>query len=106
VRYPPRGVAKSEVAARDFYDLWLPLLAPSAQLIRQARDGAIPWVSFARRYRAEMAKPEAKQLIALLAHLSHTSDFSVGCYCADAAQCHRSLLSDLLHAAGAKLAPD
>jgi len=103
VRRPPRGVPRSRFATGNWYDVWLPLLAPSeATLIlgRAAEDGA-GWRRFARRYRSEMSRPEPKQAIALLAALSHGADFSVGCYCEDESRCHRSLLRALLAAQGA-----
>jgi uncharacterized protein YeaO (DUF488 family) len=98
VRHPPRGVPKAQLAARDFYDVWLPELAPSAALVKQApgSEGAREWSSFARRYRAEMKAPQARHLLDLLALLSRESSFSVGCYCADESRCHRSLLRGLL----------
>ena len=97
---------KSEYAARDLYDVWLPNLSPSEALIKlgqSARDER-GWKTFARRYRAEMKRPEATRLLALLAALSRQTDFSVGCYCADEARCHRSILRELLREHGAKLA--
>jgi uncharacterized protein YeaO (DUF488 family) len=106
VRRPPRGVPKAEYASRDFYDVWLPELAPSEELLRvglHARDER-EWRSFERRYRAEMKRPPAARLLALLAALSHRADFSVGCYCAaDEARCHRSILRALLEEHGARL---
>jgi len=106
VRYPPRGVRKSELAARDFYDLWLPELAPSAPLVKLglAADTPQRWAAYARRYRAEMAAPDKTRLLRLLASLSATADFSVGCYCVDESRCHRSLLRELLQQHGARLA--
>ncbi|MEX2153831.1 MAG: DUF488 family protein [Gemmatimonadaceae bacterium] len=104
VRRPPRGVARSDFAKRDFFDVWLPELAPSPQLFASARSGpltAARWKRFAIRYLSEMRRPEARHLIATLAALSHQSDFSVGCYCEDASHCHRSLLRDLLVESGA-----
>jgi len=106
VRRPPRGVKKSEYARRDYYDAWLPDLAPSAKLITRTRAGELgvrEWAAFARRYRAEMRAPAAARLIALLAALSHAADFSVGCYCEDQSRCHRSLLRELLEEAGAQV---
>ena len=106
VRRPPRGVRKEEYASRDFYDVWLPDLAPSDALVKAAQkslDDPRAWKAFTRRYRAEMAKPEAKRLLDLLAALSQRTDFAVGCYCPDEAHCHRSLLRELLREHGAKL---
>ncbi len=106
VRHPPRGVPKAEHASRDFYDVWLPLLAPAAATVRLVRSAGTDraWAAFARRYRAEMARPEASRLLDLLAALSRRTDFSVGCYCADEARCHRSILRQLLSERGARLA--
>lgn len=103
VRRPPRGVPKERSASDDWYDAWLPQLAPSAELVAQARAAASPgdWRAFTRRYRAEMAAPDNARLIALLAALSDHTDLSVGCYCEDEARCHRSVLRELLAAAGA-----
>ena len=105
VRRPPRGVPKAEQASLNFYDLWLPDLAPSASLVKQALGASDErsWNAFARRYRAEMSRPEATRLLALLAALSHEASFSVGCYCADEERCHRSLLRTLLLERGAKV---
>ena len=105
VRRPPRGVPKSEFARQDWYDVWFPLLAPSVELMKlgQAATSAAEWTAFARKYRAEMAAPEAKHALALLAALSQGADFSVGCYCADESRCHRSILRALLEEAGARI---
>ena len=106
VRRPPRGVPKAEYAARDFYDLWLPDLAPSEGLLKQALGAQDDraWKAFVRRYRAEMKRPPAVRLLDLLAAFSRRADFSVGCFCADEARCHRSILRELLEEHGASLA--
>jgi uncharacterized protein YeaO (DUF488 family) len=106
VRRPPRGVPKSEHASRDFYDVWLPDLAPSEPLLKQAlsADDDQAWRAFVKRYRAEMKKPEAARLLLLLAALSRQTNFSVGCYCADESHCHRSILRELLDEHGAMIA--
>ena len=106
VRRPPRGVPKAEYAARDFYDLWLPDLAPSEGLLKQALGAQDDraWKAFVRRYRAEMKRPPAARLLDLLAAFSRRADFSVGCFCADEARCHRSILRELLEELGASLA--
>lgn len=106
VRRPPRGVPKAEFASRDFYDVWFPVLAPSVETMKlaQAATTAGQWSAFVRKYRSEMAAPQASHALDLLAALSHTSDFSVGCYCEHESHCHRSLLRQLLHDRGATLA--
>lgn len=104
VRRPPRGVPKTEYSSRDFYDIWLPELAPSEGLVKLAlgaRD-ARAWQTFVTRYRAEMKRPPATRLLSLLSALSHTTAFSVGCYCPDESRCHRSVLKALLLEHGAR----
>lgn len=106
VRRPPRGVPKSEHASRDFYDVWLPELAPSEALVASGLKADDPraWRSFVRRYRAEMKRPAAARLLALMAALSQETALSVGCYCEDESRCHRSVLTELLREHGAVLA--
>jgi uncharacterized protein YeaO (DUF488 family) len=106
VRRPPRGVPKSEFATRNWYDVWFPNLAPSVETMKlglAARSEA-QWAAFARRYKSEMSRPEPKRDLDLLAALSHTADFSVGCYCEREERCHRSILRQLLADHGAKMA--
>jgi uncharacterized protein YeaO (DUF488 family) len=105
VRRPPRGVPKAEFATGDFYDVWLPELAPSPDLVTRAQVARTDpeWASFVRAYRKEMSRPEARHAVELLAALSHRTDLSIGCYCADESRCHRSVLRDLLAAAGAAI---
>ena len=103
VRRPPRGVPARDFARLDFYDLWLPELAPSAGLVKTAQDAATPaeWQRFRRRYRTEMSRPPASRILDLLAALSHKSSLAVGCYCAVESRCHRSILRELLEERGA-----
>ena len=106
VRRPPRGVRKEDFARRDWFDLWLPDLAPTAPTVKWALAEpwtAPRWAKYARAYRRQMRAPEQERLIALLAALSKTADFSIGCYCEDASHCHRSLLAELLADAGARI---
>lgn len=105
VRRPPRGVPKSEHASRDYYDTWLPELAPSADLMKvgKAVGDDEDWAAFSKMYRAEMSAPEKRHLLDLLASLSHGAHFSVGCYCEEESRCHRSLLRELLEERGASL---
>lgn len=107
VRRPPRGVRKSEFARRDYFDVWMPELAPSGSVVSWALSEPwtpVRWRRYERIYRGEMSRPAARHLIALLAALSATTDFSVGCYCEDPSHCHRSLLAELLASAGATIA--
>ena len=106
VRRPPRGVPKTEFASGNWYDVWFPVLAPSVDTMKLGQAAATPaqWTKFAKKYRSEMAEPEAQHSINLLAALSQGSNLSVGCYCEDEDHCHRSILKELLRAKGAKLA--
>ncbi len=105
VRRPPRGVPKAEYASRDLYDVWLPELAPSEELLQRGRaaDDERSWRSFVRSYRAEMKQPDRVHLLDLLAALSRQTELSVGCYCADERRCHRSILRELLAERGARI---
>ena len=105
VRRPPRGVPKSKFASQNWYDVWFPNLAPSVSTMKVAQRAKSEnnWRAFKRKYRAEMAKPENSRALALLAALSHRTNFSVGCYCEDEAHCHRSVLRALLEENGAKV---
>ena len=98
---------KEQFAAQDWYDVWYPNLAPSPETVKQAQAAATPqeWAAFARKYRAEMATPENRHTLALLARMSQDTNFSVGCYCANEAHCHRSVLRELLAEAGARITP-
>lgn len=106
VRRPPRGVPKAEFSSGNWYDVWYPNLAPSAETVKAGQQATSErdWLAFARRYRAEMSEPDAARSLDLLAALSHAADFSVGCYCENEARCHRSVLRALLAERGAKIA--
>ncbi len=105
VRRPPRGIPKTEYASKNFFDVWLPTLAPSPESVKQAllarseRD----WNRFVKKYRSEMAATNERATLDILAALSHQADFSVGCYCADESRCHRSVLRELLLERGAQV---
>jgi uncharacterized protein YeaO (DUF488 family) len=105
VRRPPRGVPKARYASGNWYDVWLPDLAPSPETVKRAQRAANDrdWAAFRKHYRAEMSGPEPSRLLDLLAALSHSADFSVGCYCEDEARCHRSVLRTLLAERGARI---
>lgn len=106
VRYPPRGVPKARYAVENWFDVWYPDLAPSKTLMARARVArtAKDWNAFARAFRKEMNEPAPRRTLDILAALSHTADFSLGCYCEDESRCHRSLLRELLAERNARLA--
>jgi uncharacterized protein YeaO (DUF488 family) len=106
VRLLPRGVKKEDYSKRDFFDVWLPEVAPTGELVAYAQ--AKPWTdarwaAFAKKYLREMRRPEAQRAIALLAGLGRQTNFSIGCYCENPWRCHRSLLGELLRERGAKV---
>ena len=105
VRRPPRGVPKTEFTSQNWYDVWFPNLAPSVETMKLGQSAETPaqWAAFAKKYRAEMAEPDARHALELLAALSQTTNFSVGCYCEDESHCHRSVLRQLLIENGAKV---
>jgi len=105
VRRPPRGIPKSEFSSGNWYDVWLPNLAPSPQTVKMGLGAKSQreWGAFVKLYRAEMAIPENNRVLDLLVALSHDSNFSVGCYCEDESRCHRSVLRELLRDRGAKI---
>lgn len=106
VRRPPRGVAKRDFARGDWYDVWLPDLSPSPAAVKRGLAASTDreWAAFEKQFLREMARPEPRRLLDLLAALSHHGDFAVGCYCEDESRCHRSLLRRLLAERGAKIA--
>lgn len=106
VRRPPRGVPKEKFASQDWYDVWFPNLAPSDATVKLGQRAETPaqWAAFARKYRAEMSKPDNRRVLDVLAALSRDANFSVGCYCENESRCHRSLLRALLAERGAKIA--
>ncbi|MRR17584.1 MAG: DUF488 family protein [Deltaproteobacteria bacterium] len=105
VRRPPRGVPKSEFSAQNWYDIWFPNLSPTAPTMKlgQAAKTENDWKAFVRKYRVEMSLPENSRTLDLLAALSHQTNFSLGCYCADETHCHRSVLRTLLSERGADM---
>ena len=105
VRRPPRGVPKSEYASQNCYEVWLPNVAPTPELMKlgQVAESEKEWAAFVRKYRTEMKDPEKSRILDLLAALSHDANLSVGCYCENEARCHRSVLRELLSERGAKL---
>ena len=109
VRRPPRGVPKAEFASRDYYDVWLPLLSPEPELVQEAlhaqqTQSDKDWQAFVKRFRKQLAAPDASRTLDLLAALSHHGALAIGCYCEDEAHCHRSVLRTELQARGADIA--
>jgi len=106
VRRPPRGVPKSQFASGNWYDVWYPNLAPSVETMKVGQAAGADeraWAAFGKRFRAEMGQPDAARSLDLLATLSHTANFSLGCYCEDERRCHRSILRELLAERGARV---
>jgi uncharacterized protein YeaO (DUF488 family) len=106
VRRPPRGIRKEDYGRLNYYDIWLPMLAPSAELLKigkRASNDEIAWKQFKKKFEVEMGRAEAVSILSLLAALSHQTDFSIGCYCENEGRCHRSILRELLKRNGAQI---
>ncbi|WP_320171854.1 DUF488 family protein [Maridesulfovibrio sp.] len=108
VRRPPRGVKKEEYASQNWYDIWLPEIAPSPELMKLGKSvkSEAEWAKFSGKYKKELSSPDKNRILDLLAVFSHTTNFSIGCYCEDESRCHRSTLRDLLIDKGAKVRLD
>ena len=104
--YLPRGIKKTDYARKGYFEVWLPLLAPSAQLVTNFKDGTIDFMTFAQRYRREMAEPAPRQALRLVASFARHQRVNVGCFCEDESRCHRSLLPALIEKAAAELPPE
>ena len=88
MRHPPRGVRKERYAPDDWFDVWFPDLAPSAELAQgKAAVTETEWKGFVRAFKAEMDVPMASRMLDLLAALSHGANLSIGCYCENEARC-------------------
>jgi uncharacterized protein YeaO (DUF488 family) len=99
-------VPASKFASQNWYDVWYPELSPGAELVKlgaAARTDA-EWAGFVKRFKREMALPTPSRTLDVLALLSRSANFSVGCYCENENRCHRSVLRELLGARGAKIA--
>jgi len=100
-RFRGRGLPASK------YDVWMPALGPSEQLLKAVMGGAIEWKTFARRYhdelymdgpiddRSETIKNHGqKSTLRLLRELSKKQNVTLLCHCVeDARECHRFLLA-------------
>ena len=102
-RYLPRGVRRQDYANRGYFDLWLPLLSPSASLVAAYRKNQITFRRFAANYRGEMRQPAPRQVIRLIAAISRCQPVRLGCFCEDANRCHRSVLRKLIETSAAQL---
>jgi uncharacterized protein YeaO (DUF488 family) len=102
VRFLPRGVRKGEYAKRDLFDVWLPMVAPSRELLKAYNAGKLSPKQFFGKYRSEMKQPEARHTIELLAAVARQTPLAVVCYCEDETRCHRTALIELIRAAGVK----
>jgi len=103
VRRPPRGVRKTQYAKENWYDVWLPNLSPSEELLRKkiVKEDGSGWKAFEQRFRAELKQPDKSHLLDVLTALSHVTNFSIGCYCSNEKLCHRSILRAELQKRGA-----
>ncbi|MEZ5319507.1 MAG: DUF488 family protein [Vicinamibacterales bacterium] len=100
VRRPPRGVPRARWTADGYFDVWFPAIAPSRALldrfrVRALEDPAV-FTRFAAAYARELARPEARQTVELIAAVARRTPLAIGCYCDDERRCHRSVLLDTI----------
>jgi len=103
VRYLPRGVRKEDYSRLGYFDIWLPQLSPSRELLKEykaASDTAAAWKRLATAYRKEIrSSSDAKQLIKFIALISGKIPVALGCYCAGPSMCHRYILKGFIEEA-------
>ena len=99
VRLLPRGVSKRDYARKNYFDVWLPTLAPSRPLLSRFLKSGMPVTAFFRHYRKEMESTEPRQVIKLLAEIAKRTPVTVCCYCDDETRCHRTVLLQLIRRA-------
>lgn len=95
-RHPPRGISHEDYRRKGYCDVWLPLLAPSKELLKSYLAGEMKFAAFARRYRAEMKKGDTRHVIDLVAAMAEKGPVHLGCFCEDDSCCHRSVLKKLV----------
>ena len=105
VRRPPRGVKKCDYASQNWFDVWLPILSPSPELMKVGQAAATDkeWATFEKKFRKELSSPDASRTLDLLSAFSRDSNFSIGCYCENESRCHRSTLRTILKELGANI---
>lgn len=100
-RRPPRGVPKAEWKRLGWFDVWMPAVAPSLELLARfhpqgIKDDAL-WQKFLDAYEKELeANAEKRQTVELIAQVAARIPVSIGCFCGDETHCHRSRLREVL----------
>jgi len=100
-RRPPRGVPKNRWAADGYFDVWLPALAPSAELLGEIKsydfDNPAQRKKFFDRYEKELlGHADTRQTVEFVAQIAARLPIAIGCFCADESRCHRSRLKQIL----------
>ena len=94
----------------NLYDVWMPSLGPSEQLLKSVLDGKITWARFSAEYRRELwmdggadernhtvKNHGQKGLLRMLKYLAKEQRVTLLCHCdEDAKHCHRHLLRQTL----------
>lgn len=103
-RFRGRGMPTSR------YDVWMPSLAPTEELLRKVQAGRITWARFLREYRRELfmdgpvdaRSPTIKNhgqkfTLRLIKELGRRGRVTLLCHCAeDQLQCHRHELLNVI----------
>jgi uncharacterized protein YeaO (DUF488 family) len=100
-RHPPRGLPVKDWP--DYFDVWFPMLAPSAALLRRAKRMDLDYRTFCASYELELTSPQGREALKFLAHLVLRTPISIGCFCPDESKCHRSHLRKLIERVARKL---
>jgi len=100
-RRPPRGVPKARWVADGLFDVWVPALAPSAELLKKIHAVKDPderaFTRFFDAYERELlGSAEGRGLVELLALVALRTPLAIGCFCEDESRCHRSRLARMI----------
>ena len=94
----------------DRYDVWMPSLGPSEQLLRAVQSGKKSWAQFSREYLKELfmdgpidlrsrtiKNHGQKFTLRLIKDLARKGNVTLMCHCAeDQLHCHRHLLQRII----------
>ena len=100
-RHPPRGVPKDRWTKDGYFDVWLPTLAPEAKLVSEIlkvdpEKTALREKLFDRYERELLGDATGRQTVEMIAKIAERMPVSIGCFCKDEQQCHRSRLFKII----------
>jgi uncharacterized protein YeaO (DUF488 family) len=94
----------------NLYDVWMPSLGPSEQLLKSVLAGQITWAAFTRDFKKELFLDSAidvrnrtvknhgqKSTLRLIKAMAREGNVTLMCHCdEDAKECHRHILRELI----------